>query len=185
MTDRKIVSSLDITNWFFKKAESQSLRLSENKIQHLLFLTQMHFILKNGNFLSPTLFVCDNKGFFDPTIRSILSFGLPLMSKPHLSKTTDDFLELIWQKYGKQSDFELQNFVTSLKCYKQNCNINNETIINPMNFVDSFASSLNINTKFSASAKTKILISQNGPVRVSAWDPRKSSNSNKENNNNA
>ena len=173
MINRKIVSSLDITNWFFKKAETQSLRLSENKIQHLLFLSQMHFVLKNGCLLSPTLFVCDNNGFFDPTIRSILNFGLPLMSKPRLSSATDDFLELIWQKYGKQTDFELQNFVTSLKCYKQNCNINNETIINPMNFIDSFASSLNINTKFSSPAKTKILISQNGPVRVSTWDPRK------------
>lgn len=179
MTDKAITSSLDITNWFCKKADTAGITLGEPKIQHLLFLAQIHFALKEGQTLMPSLFVCGRSGFYEPTIRTILGFGLPLMSKSHFSAEINDFLELIWQKYALQKDAELDRFIISLECWKHFYRPEEETIVNPMYFTDSFAGSIQKNGESGDSAKSKILISQNGPVKVSAWHPRKLGSSNK------
>lgn len=179
MNNQAITSSLDITNWLCQKADSQGIILGENKIQHLLFLAQIHFALKSGQFLMPSLFVCGRTGFYEPTIRTILSFGLPLMEKPRFSAEINDFLELIWHKYGLQEDSQLNRFVISLECWKHFYRPEEETIVNPMHFTDSFAGSIQGSLEKNESKKSKILISQNGPVKVSAWNPRKLGSSNK------
>ncbi len=171
MKNSAIPSALDITNWFCKKAENHSQVLTEPKIQHLLFLAQIHYALKSGKILMPSLFICGRSGFYEPTIRTILSFGLPLMSPPRFDVEINDFLELIWQKYALQSEAELNRFILSLDCWKRFYRPEEETIVNPALFTDSFADS--IQKTPSEPQKSKILISQNGPVKVSTWQPRK------------
>ena len=55
----------------------------------------------------PTLFVCADSGFYNAEIKSILKFGLPLMGKGNFSSSILEFLNLIWQKYGSQTDDQL------------------------------------------------------------------------------
>ncbi len=172
MKDTVVISALAITNWFCKKAESCNQQLAEPKIQHLLFLAQIHYALKSGKFLMPSLFICSRSGFYEAIIREILSFGLPLMKTPRFTSEINDFLELIWQKYASQSEAELNHFVLSLECWKHFYRPEEETIVNPVLFADSFADSIQ-KTPNAKMEKSKILISQNGPVKVSAWKPRK------------
>ncbi len=171
MSGQNIISSLEITNWLCRRAESEKRHLTESKLQHLLFLAQIHYALKSGKFLMPSLFVCGRSGFYEPTIRQIMSFGLPLMNTPVFKEEITTFLELIWKKYAGQSEEELEHFILSLECFKHFYRPEEETIVNPMYFTDSFAGS--IQKDKAENHASKILLSQNGPVKVSAWHPRK------------
>ncbi len=174
MTDRKITSALDITNWLCQRAQTEGTVLPEAKIQHLLFLAQIHFALKSGHCLMPSLFVCGRSGFYEPNIRTIMQFGLPLMAKPSFDASTNDFLELIWQKYSHQDEPQLNRFIISLDCWKQSYRPERDVIVDVIRLADSFASS--IKEKHSSdlsNPSSKIMLSQHGPVRVSAWHPRK------------
>ena len=170
MTYKKNNSNINIAYWFYRKAEKLKAKLSENKIQHLLFLTQMHYSIKYKKLLMPSLFVYSNSEIYDPTVRTIIDYGFPLMPIPEFEPDVADFLELIWQKYASLSDEKLKDFMHSLKCFKDFNAQNNDIIINPLNLTDSFSSSIQ-NKK--NNTKSKIMISQNGPVKVSAWTPRK------------
>ena len=173
-----IPSSLEIVDWFCKKANTLNKEFGEPQIQHLLFLSQLHFVLKFGQLLYPSLFVCGQSGFYNPTIRTIMKFGLPLMETTKFDSEIEKFLNLIWQKYSLFSETELTSFVLSLDCWKNSYKKDAETIINPMALVDSFAETLHhTKRKNFQSPKSKIMLSQNGPVKVSAWQPRKLSSS--------
>lgn len=178
MTNQSVVSSLDIANWFFKKAEKANSRISDDKIQHLLFLTQMHFSLKERRHLMPVLFVCGRLGFYEASVRTILKFGFPLMPAPKFEHSVNDFLELIWQKYAPMSENDLRDFVCSLECWKQFYREDQENIIDAAVCADSFTASLQ-KTSTACSEKSKIMLSQHGPVKVSAWKPRKLDSSKK------
>ena len=97
MDNKTITSTLDIVNWFCRKAAAVGTTLDENKIQHLLFLAQIHYALKSGHFLMPSLFVCSRSGFYEPTVRVLMRFGLPLLPEPCFKTEINTFLELIWQ----------------------------------------------------------------------------------------
>ena len=58
MIVQKMDSSLDIVNWFYRKAEDDKKIIDEKKVQHLLFLSQIHFALKNGCYLMPSQKQC-------------------------------------------------------------------------------------------------------------------------------
>ena len=175
MNKNQILSSLDITNWFCKKAEADLTTLSDLKIQHLLFLAQFDFIRNFKQFLYPSLCVCGKSGFYNPTIRTILSFGLPLMGTPKFFPETEHFLNSVWQKYGVLSEEKLSSYIFSLECWKRSYKPNEETIVNLLSFALENADK---HTSLSSN-QPKIMISQNGPVKVSAWHPRKLSSSNK------
>ena len=177
MNNHLIPYSLELAYWFCKKATSVGKQLGEQQIQHLLFLAQVHYILKSGHFLYPSLFVCGRSGFYNPTIRTLMEFGLPLMPETNFDAKIETFLELIWQKYALLSDTELTNFILTLDCWKKNYRSNEEFIVNPMHLIDSFADALHL-SKEQKKTKTKIMLSQHGPVKVSAWQPRKLSSSN-------
>lgn len=174
MADRMITSALDITNWLCKRAETDGHTLQEAKIQHLLFLAQIHFALKSGHCLMPSLFVCGRSGFYEPNIRTIMQFGLPLMAQPDFDASVNDFLELIWQKYSHQDESSLNRFIISLDCWKQSYRPERDVIVDITRFTDSFAGAIKGKTNQDLSSQSsKIMLSQNGPVRVSAWHPRK------------
>ncbi len=170
MTYKKNNSNINIAYWFYRKTDKLKTKLSETKIQYLLLLSQMHYTIKYKNLLMPSLFVYSNSEIYDPTVRTIMNYGFPLMPIPEFETEVTDFLDLIWQKYAPISDEKLQEFVHSLNCFKNIYNENDNIIINPLNFIDSFATSIR-NKK--NENKSKIMISQNGPVKVSAWTPRK------------
>lgn len=170
MIYKKNNSNINIAYWFYRKAEQLNTKLNESKIQLLLFLSQMHYSIKYKNILMPSLFVYSKSEIYDPTIRTIMDYGFPLMPTPEFDADTVNFLELIWQKYALMPDEKLRDFVYSLKCFKNIHDEKDDIIIDPFNFIDSFSSSIQ-NKK--NETKSKIMISQNGPVKVSAWTPRK------------
>ncbi len=171
MIYKKNNSNINIAYWFYNKATKLHMDISETKIQLLLFLSQMHYTIKYEKLLMPSLFVYSNSKVYDPSIRTIMDYGFPLMPTPEFDAETTNFLELIWQKYSSLNEEKMQEFVYSLKCFKNIYNEENDIIINPLNFIDSFSSSLKSSTP--PSPKSKIMISQNGPVKVSTWTPRK------------
>ncbi len=170
MTYKKNNSNINIAYWFYNKETSKNKKISEQKIQYLLFLTQMHYAMKYKKLLMPSLFVYSKSEIYDPTIKTIMYYGFPLMATPDFDIQTSEFLELIWQKYSSQDEDELKNFIHSLKCFKNLNDNKDDIIINPLNFIDSF---LPATSKNKTENKSKIMISQNGIVKVSAWHPRK------------
>ena len=173
MDNKTITSTLDIVNWFCRKAAAVGTTLDENKIQHLLFLAQIHYALKSGHFLMPSLFVCSRSGFYEPTVRVLMRFGLPLLPEPCFKTEINTFLELIWQKYAGQSETELNRFILSLDCWKQSYRPEAEIIVDPMCLAASFADSIKQTGSRQTSDTPKIRLSQNGPVKVSTLHPRK------------
>ena len=99
-----------------------------------------------------------------------MDHGFPLIGVPDFDQQTADFLELIWQKYATQTQTDLQKFIYSIKSLKNLKSKNDECIINPLDLSDSFSSTIKHEIK---PQRSKIMISQNGPVKVSAWTPRK------------
>lgn len=177
-------SSLEVANWFFKKAETDGWYLENEKLQHLLFLSQIHYALTNGNdYLIPAVFVCDDSGFTEPGLQAALAFGRPLMGKPSLPAEINTFLNLIWQKYAPMSIRELAAFIKASAVYTQNYRPGRRNIVSLPEMSSQFRGSLSNQalTKASAAKSKKILISPNGPVVVSEWQPRKLNQKPKEN----
>lgn len=171
-----INSSLEAANWFFRRADRDDRYLENDKLQQLLFLAQVHFALNNNmNYLIPGLFVCDSQGFSEPNLTQILSHGLPLMEEPVFSAQINSFLELIWKKYSPMSTAELSEFIKNSDSYADNYLPGKKNIVPLEEIAEKFKTSLNPRSfsRAGTSSKRKILISQNGPVMVSAWQPRK------------
>lgn len=171
MIYKKNNSNINVAYWFYSKGNKLNVKLSEQKIQYLLFLTQMHYSMKYEKLLMPSLFVYSKSEIYDPSIRTIMNYGFPLMPIPEFDAEVSDFLDLIWQKYASQNEEKLHEFIYSLKCFKNFYDKKDDIIINPLNLIDSFSSS--IRNEYKDTKKSKIMISQNGPVKVSAWTPRK------------
>lgn len=171
-----INSAFDAANWFLKKSESEGFYLEPEKLQHLIFLAQMHYSLPNdGNYLFPSLFICDHSGFVEPTLQKALSFGRPLMEIPEFSEPINNFLDLIWQKYSPLSIKALADFIKKTSGYTKHYQSGRRNIVDVSNIAFEFKDNLR-NESFNQSkgnAPKKILISQNGPVVVSQWSPRK------------
>ena len=171
-----ISSSLEAANWFFRRADKDDCYLENDKLHQVLFLAQVHFALNNNmEYLIPSLFICDERGFSEPTLAKILSYGLPLMAPPSFSEKINSFLELIWKKYSSMNTAELSEFIKNSDSYIDNYQTGKKNIVALEEMAQNFKSSLNPRSfsKAGTSKGRKILISQNGPVMVSAWQPRK------------
>ena len=169
-------SSLEVANWFFRRADKDDSYLENDKLHLLLFLAQVHFALNNNmEYLIPSLFICDERGFSEPTLAKLLTYGLPLMEAPIFAEKINSFLELIWKKYSPMNTKELSEFIKNSDSYIDNYQTGKRNIVNLEDVAQKFKSSLNPRSfsKAGTSSNRKILISQNGPVMVSAWQPRK------------
>ena len=178
-----INSALDAANWFFRRADRDDAFLENDKLHHLLFLAQVRFALNNNmEYLIPNLFVCDERGFSEPTLIQILQHGLPLMEAPKFSDKINSFLELIWQKYSPMSSTELTEFIKNSNSFADNYLTGKRNIVPLEEMAQKFKNSLSQRSFARAGTTTqrKILISQNGPVMVSAWQPRKLDSQKKE-----
>ena len=169
-------TAIDVAYWFFNRAEKDGLYLETDVMQNLLFLAQLHFAMSyNMQMLTPSLFVCDHSGFYEPNLKKMFAFGRPFMPSVKFPEKVENFLEAIWAKYGKMSLRNLQ------KITKNNTIFNEMYISGTLNTIDFekvvkyFQSESNKTQKNNAlfDQKKKVLFSQNGPVVVSQWQPRK------------
>lgn len=168
-------SVIDTAYWFINRAEDDGLFLDDEKLQHLLFLAQVHFAIKNNmEFLMPSLFVCGNDGFYEPNLKVMFSQGRPFMPKKILADKVETFLEQIWNKYATISLKELEMMIKSNLAY-QNCYTEGSiNIISQKTLVENFVKNDSMSTNNDYMKKNKkFSYSQNGPVVVSKWNPRK------------
>lgn len=187
MTATAAPSTADIAAWFLKHAENNGWLLEAEKLQHLLFLSQIHFSLLNrGAVLMPAAFICDRNGFSEPNISRLTNLCRWSDMTPELNSETQNFLEIIWKKYSPMSIRALSDLIKSSPAYSSTYQPGQATLIDLQQTAALFKSGLRKQTSQPAShkketlekhpASRKILISQNGPVVVSQWQPRKLSN---------
>ena len=185
MSSSKIKSIFEIADWFFRRADQDDTCIDNEKLQHLMALSQIHYALNNNYTpLYAGIFTCTQHGFEDPNLNQILKYGLPLMAKPEFDKQTSTFLEIIWQKYSTLSSSELSNFIRNSDSYLDNYDYSAPKLLTLEELAGKFRNNLkkepHSNSK--PTGKPKILISQNGPVVVSRWQPKKIISSNSKEN---
>jgi len=168
-------SSLDVAYWFIDRAEQDNLYLENEKLQHLLFLSQKLYAQENDRqMLMPCLFLCDEQGFFEPTLKKIFTQGRPFMRLAPLDSAISEFLENIWHKYGTLSVTEFKRVVMQMPIYAQCYRQGERSVVEWDSLVDK---SSQYGTMYDSTLKSafrkKVLVSQNGPVVVSQWQPRK------------
>lgn len=175
MTAKSINSAIHFAAWFVQKAAGSSKKLSHVKLQNMLFLAQLHQGISNGEILMPSMFVCCDKGFYEPNVRLALKQGLALEMGSFI-KDELDLLESVWDKYEHLSEEELLNQVCNLSLWKNSYQVNKDVIVNPLEYT----AHIDRDDKPKKSEnKAKIRLSQNGPVKVSPWRPRKINDNNK------
>lgn len=163
-------SAIDVAYWFFTRSDNDHVFLENEKLYHLIFAAQVNYAQKfNRELLVPSLFVCDELGFTEPNLYKMFSLGRPFMAKVKFSDQVEDFLETMWQKYGKLSLSDFTSLVKNSSAYKENFVDGEKHVIS----VDSILDKFKTTTTKTKTQRKKMLISQNGPVIVSQWIPRK------------
>lgn len=169
-------TAIDIAYWFFNRAEKDGIYLETENMQHLLFLAQVHYATSyNMQMLMPSIFVCDHSGFYEPNLKKMFSMGRPFMPPVKFPAQIDSFLENIWMKYGKMSIRELDKLIKNNPAFKENCTAGTINAVDFKSVVDNFIKIGKLNKQNNAFSdnRKKVMLSQNGPVVVSKWQPRK------------
>lgn len=157
-------SALDVAYWFMDK------NAEDCKIQHLLFLAQAHYAINNDmQYLMPCLFVCDEDGFVEPSVAKVAGLGKPLGAIKKIDQKAEAFLSEIWDTYGKLSEKELQSLIKNSPVYKKIYREGIKSIVQIKSIVENFKPRANMIDN----EKRKVAFSQNGPVVVLPWKPRK------------
>ena len=164
-------SAIDLAYWFLNKAEATNIYLEDKQIHALLFLAQLHYALKNRQeMLVPSLFICCDEGIIEPSVARIFSQGHPFMPPVKFNDKLSAFLNDIWEKYGTLSSAKLEDLIKRSAAYKDHYHEGVKNIVNISQVIEKFS---NLEHQASGNFRKKVLISQNGPVMVSRWTPRK------------
>jgi len=169
-------SSFEVISWFLNKAKRDDIFLDYRKLQHLLFLSQLHYQISFPNsLLMPCIFTYGRNGYEEPSFAGIYSAGILPQVSIRLPHTTIQFLEKIWHIYSAMNASQLETLIQRRIGYPKHQG-QEKIIPNLKTLVEKFKSSSKI-TKDTATSQTngskKVMLSQNGPVMVSAWKPRK------------
>ena len=158
-------SSFEVISWFLNQAKKDDVFLDYRKLQHLLFLSQLHY---QASFPDSTLMPC------------VFAYAgiLPQVSI-RLSYTTIQFLEKVWHIYSAMNASQLETLIRH-RIGTPERKGQEKIIPDFKTLVEKFKSSSKMNkssvtTEKNNSVNTtkKVMLSQNGPVMVSAWKPRK------------
>lgn len=167
-------SAIEVAYWLIQRAEKDGAFLEDEKLHHLLFAAQVAYAQKfDKAVLIPSLFIVDEKGFSEPNLLKMFSLGRPFMPPVKLDDKVTAFLETIWKKYAPMTLAAMSTLIKASTAYKQNYRNGEKHIIEVNSILDSFKTSSTAPTN----NRRKMLISQNGPVMVSKWTPRKIENS--------
>ncbi len=174
MTAAAVNTALEIANWFFKRAEKDNGYLQDDKLQHLMFLAQVHFALTHqNNYLFPGHFAAGPDGYFDPNLQMTLSFGRPLMASPKFSDKINTFLELVWNKYAALDSADLSALILNATPHREHYKHGENNLVPLPELAAQFKTRFKTAQGKAAARPHKVMISQNGPVVVSRWQPRK------------
>ncbi len=170
----KVESAIEVAYWFFDKAESENMSLEADKVQLLLFWAQLMFAKAyNQQMLCPAVFICDDGGVYEPNLNKILTLGRPFLPLSKFSPMVNDFLSDFWKKFASKPYAELVKLVKSSHIYKDFAKSGAKTLIDFNSMIESLNKYSKMSDYDEGKNSTKILLSQNGPVVVSKWKPRK------------
>lgn len=182
MQTSAVNSSLEVASWFLNKAQDEGQILEHEKLQHLLFLAQFHYLSTHSEvLLMPSLFVHEHHTCFEPNIAKLHRAGFLADFPIRFDDEINDFLNKIWKIYAYLSTHQL-NDVISEHLSRLNLPESHKIIIDFKTLIEKFKTHSKINSKpagmaqamtSSATWSSKIMLSQNGPVIVSKWKPRK------------
>lgn len=163
-------SAIEVAYWLIQRAEKDGVFLEDDKLHHLLFAAQVAYAQKYDRaVLMPSLFVVDDKGFSEPNLLKMFALGRPYMPPVKLEEKVSVFLENIWKKYAPMTMTAMSTLIKASTAYKQSYKAGEKHVVEVNSILDLF--------KTASAAPTgnrkKMLISQNGPVMVSQWMPRK------------
>lgn len=175
-------SSLEVAAWILNKARNEGQVLEHEKLQHLLFLAQFHYLSTHPDILlMPSLFVHSHSICFEPNIAKLHTSGLLADFPIRFDNEISDFLNKIWKIYASLSSHQLQNVIKE-HLSRLEFKSDQRVIVDIKTLVEKFKTHSKINAKptdterpkiSSAPWSSKIMLSQNGPVVVSKWKPRK------------
>ena len=172
-------SSFEVISWFLNKAKRDDIFLDYRKLQHLLFLSQLHYQVSFPNsLLMPCVFAYGRNGYEEPSFAGIYSAGILPQVSVRLPHPTIQFLEKIWHIYSAMNASQLETLIQRRIGYPERKG--QEKIIPDLKtLVEKFKSSSKMikdtapNQSNEENGSKKVMLSQNGPVMVSAWKPRK------------
>lgn len=171
MTVTATDSALDIAYWFIQKAERDHMFLDNEKLFHLIFLAHVTYAKTNKTtVLSPCLFICDENGFTEPNLKRMFSMGRPFMPLVKLENNISSFLETIWNKYISLTTGDFIDLIKNSAAYKEYYKVGEKNLVSVNEILDKFTTNKDNNPM---NFTKKIRLSQNGPVVVSKWNPRK------------
>jgi len=175
MTSPATTSSIDVAYWFFDRAEQDGFYLENEKLHHLLFIAQCEYAKKYYNsMLMPCVFLCDEKGFFEPNLQKMFLNGRPFMPKVSFDNKVSAFLENIWLKFNRLSIMQLKQIITSSPLYTDTYQKDMTNVLHWHSVIDKYNECGTIQDSIDNTYHPKkVLVSQNGPVIVSKWKPRK------------
>lgn len=169
-----VESAVDVAYWLFDKASDTRSELDDYKMQQMLFLSQLLFARTyNQEMLFPSLFICDENGFFEPNMQKILAQGRPFMPRARFNNRVSEFLDGIWQKYAAMSSREMKNFIINSSVYAEFATLGKRRLVDFRDLVDFVLRKESMLAEQKSAKTRKVLLSQNGPVMVSKWQPRK------------
>lgn len=168
-------SSFDVAYWFFQRAEKENIYLENEKLHNLLFLAQSRYAqLHAQELLMPCVFLCDEHGFFEPTLKRIFTQGHPYVPPVILERRISSFLEQIWLEYSHLSTAQFRQLITNIPVYNE-CYRSGSPVMqfsnSPVDKSTSYGKMYD--SLLQEPFKKKFLVSQNGPVWVSQWKPKK------------
>ncbi|MBQ8436968.1 MAG: hypothetical protein IJX20_04885 [Alphaproteobacteria bacterium] len=173
-------SSFEVISWFLNQAKKDDVFLDYRKLQHLLFLSQLHYQASfPDSTLMPCVFAYGRNGYEEPSFAGIYSAGILPQVSIRLSYTTIQFLEKVWHIYSAMNASQLETLIRH-RIGTPERKGQEKIIPDFKTLVEKFKSSSKMNkssvtTEKNNSVNTtkKVMLSQNGPVMVSAWKPRK------------
>ena len=169
MRNFMIASAIDTAYWFIQYADKVNISLDDEKVHQLLFFAQSAFLKKNPKkLLFPSLFVVTKHGFFEPNLLKMFSFGRPFMPMVKLNNELQNFLTDIFNKYASEPTINIRKLIVDSPLHK-NLFLENQNLCVCISQIVSE----NIVSEPPHHKKEKIRLSQNGPVYVSQWNPKK------------
>ena len=176
-----IDSALDLASWFLQQSQKEDIFVEDEKLQSLIFLSQVHYAIQNEkNILIPSTFLIDEYGVFEPTLAKLQKYKQLKSIPTRIDENIQLFLEKIWKTYAFMPVKQIRSHVKSLTKDIEIKDLMTSEILDFNNLIEklkiySKIDTLNTKniTKNKEGNEKKVLMSQNGPVIVTQWHPRK------------
>ena len=114
-------SAFDVAFWFSDTALNHNEYLQPQKLHRLLYLAQGYYLVAfSGKRLMPAVFVADEMGPVEPNIFLAFSKGRPDIDiNLFLPKETEEFLDVVWRRFGHHTAEGLTRMTKDTAAYKQ------------------------------------------------------------------